>query len=204
MAIQAKDITNFLGLTNTAGRTPIPPTRNPNSVADITTDRRVLFEWTTTTRNPLLANKKTSAKQNRSTILIGVAVGFLFILMQQFLLIAVVASLIFLKYVLESTPGLPIKHRILNRGMEYGGEFYSWEELKHFYFAVEDNDHILCVDTINRFPSRLFFTIEPAKRDYLQNLLETYIAYIPEAPKMFGDNLYKAAADKISLTKSEK
>uniref|UniRef100_A0A7C4XMK6 DUF5673 domain-containing protein n=1 Tax=candidate division WWE3 bacterium TaxID=2053526 RepID=A0A7C4XMK6_UNCKA len=205
MPIQLKDITNFLGITNIKSNDIIPPLSKqpkPENVTDVTSDRRLLYEWTAPNR--VSDGKILQLKQNRSAIVIGLAIGFLLILMQEFLLIAVVASLMFLKYVLASTKGEQVRHRILNRGVEYAGDFFTWDELKYFFFTNESGLEVLCIDTMNRFPGRLHFNIEPGSRDRLQKILEEYMSYVQEAPKMFGDNLFKAAMDRISLDSSRK
>ncbi|MBI2414768.1 hypothetical protein HYV31_02935 [candidate division WWE3 bacterium] len=199
MATELRDLTNFLGLTKVKGDRPLPPTGvNNKNVTDITKDRRVIYEWNTYTR--FADSKVLLLKQSRSAIVIGLAIGFLLILMQEFLLIAVVASLMFLKYVLASTQGEQVRHRILNSGVEYAGEFFSWDELKYYFFSGEGGKEILCMDTIDRFPTRLHFNINSGDKDHLQRILEEYMSYLPEAPKMFGDSFYKSISDRISLS----
>jgi len=197
MPIKLTDISNFMGVTNIKDEPVAAPA--PSNSEQTYVKKEVLFEWDTVTRRR--ATPLDDAKENRTLIVIGVVIASILVLTQNFLLIAVIASLIFLRYVLSATPGESAHHRILNIGAEYNGNLYTWPELKQFFFVQNPKDSLLCVDTVDRIPGRLFFVLNSAQdREKIRNLLEEYIPFLEEEPKIFADKLYESAVGRISLT----
>ena len=62
-----------------------------------------------------------------------------------------------------------------------------------------DGIDILCVDTTDRLPGRLFLLLNAGDMEKVKELVGKYLTFLPEAPKTFADKVYEAAADKISV-----
>lgn len=208
--VEFKDVTDFLGFTNSRKKNPSPPVGavfgNKEALQDegkrdefIVKKKEVLHEWDTVSRAKM--SPMASVKQNRALIVIGVVVALFFILIQEFLLITVVAALIFLKYVLSTSEGDQVHHKILNVGVEYNGELYTWPELKLFFFFKDEEGLKLCVDTVERFPSRLFFLIPEQDKEKIKEIMETYLPYLKDKPEDFTDKFYNYVSKKIDLNK---
>jgi hypothetical protein len=196
MAIQISDVTNLLGITNTRAKEPVLPSK-PVFSPENEGERKVLFEWDTVTRqtSPL----KSSSKMNRSFLIIGAVVALLLVAMQEFLLIAVVASIIFLRYILAATPARAVHHKLSNHGIDYSGQFYGWGELKHYFFKSAEGTDVLCVDTVDRLPGRLFLLLNDVDKVKVKEIVGKYLTFLKEEPKTFADKMYEAASAKIPL-----
>lgn len=204
MPVKLTDITNLLGVTNIKDN-PVATSPSPSSPTskEVYVKKEVLFEWDTVTRRR--AASLDNVRENRTLIVIGVVVALILVLTQNFLLIAVIASLIFLRYVLSAAPGQSAHHKVLNIGIEYSGNLYLWSELKQFFFTQNSRDFLLCVDTKERIPGRLFFVLNSVEdKKKISALLEDHIPLLAEEPKIFADKLYENALDKISFTSQKK
>lgn len=197
--MQIKDITSFIGLTRKK-ETPVPtdtisvPQIDPKSYGE------KLVEHTWTAPNRIV--KEMSPKSAKTLIVIAVSVSLLFALMQEFLLIVVIASAGFLYYMLSKSPATEVKHEVSNHGVWYAGEqFYYWHELKQFFFKSDGGGTVLCVDTIEKLPGRLFLNIDPADKDKLKEIFSKRLVFLEEEPKGFVDKMYGSAISKFSLDK---
>ncbi len=196
MAIQLSDVTNLLGFTNTRASDPIRPS-GPASNPETREDKKVLLSWETVTRTHY--SIKGNPKMNRTLLIIGAVIALLLVAMGEFLMIAVIASIIFLRYILSASPARAVHHTITTHGIDYSGQFYDWTELKSFHFVNTDGTDVLCVDTIDRLPGRLFLLLNPGDMEKVKESVGRYLTFLPEAPKTFADKVYEAAADKISV-----
>lgn len=198
MPIKFTDITNILGITNVK-EVPTVPVQPAPPVESEYVKKEVLFEWDTVTRSKAIVLD--NPKENRTLIVIGVVIALILILTQNFLLIAVIASLIFLRYVLSATPGESVQHKLLNIGVDYNGNIYEWHELKQFFFTQDTKDFFLCIDTFERLPGRLYFILNSSSdKEKIRNIVEEYIPYLEEEPQMLGNKLFENAVGRISLS----
>ena len=197
MPMQVRDITNFMGVTNIKKVQPELPT---TPVFDIATagPRKVLLSWDTLTRSTFKPEKLAS-KKNRSMLIIGAVLALLLISMGEFLLIAVVASIVFIRHILAATPPRQVQHSLSTHGVDYSGEFYAWNELNTFYFTKDDKTDVLCVDTTERFPGRLFLNLKAGDKDKVKKIVGEYLTYLHQEPNTAVDKVFTAAFDKINL-----
>jgi hypothetical protein len=122
--------------------------------------------------------------------------------MQEFLLIVVIASAGFLYYMLSKSPAKEVKHEVSNHGLMYAGEnFYYWYELKQFFFKSDVGGTILCVDTVEKLPGRIFLNINPVDKDKLKEIFSKRLVFLEEEPKNFVDKMYGSAISKFALDK---
>lgn len=197
MAIRTKDITNILGLTNNHTERSELPTNskfNPEGAGP----RKVLLKWEAVTRAHV-SPSNTSEKRNRVFIIIGVVLALLLVSMGEFLLIAVVSSIVFIKTILASTAPRTVEHVLSTHGIDYSGDFYGWEELKTFYFRRDGDLDVMCVDTVSRVPGRLYLSLMPGTKDKLKEIVNEYLTYIPVEPRSALDKMYSSVADRINL-----
>lgn len=155
-----------------------------------------LFAWQADSR--LEQASTTNLRVMRSMIVIAVIIGVLLVAMQEFLLILAIASLVFVKYLISSTPVQKVAHEITNLGVMNAGAFYAWEDLKQFFFTKTDEGiNMLCVDTKSSFPGRLFFIVSNEDKDKIQDLINEYLPFLQQAPKDFVSTAYTAMMDKF-------
>lgn len=198
MAIKLIDITDMVGLTDTGAKEPTAPTK-PSFDPDKEGDRKVLHAWETVTREhrPI----KGASKVNRSLVIIGAVVALLLVSMQEFMLVAVVASMLFMRYVLSATPPRSVSHTLTNHGLVYSGQFYGWNELSKFFIRSEGENDVLCVDTVERLPGRLYLHLNSGDAKKVKEIVGRYLTFLKEEPKIFADRMYDTAVGKISAGK---
>lgn len=197
MAMQFRDFTNFMGVTNIKKELPEYPKEQKFDIREAG-PRKVLLAWETLSRSDYKP-EKLSSKKNRTLLIIGAVLGLLFISMGEFLLIAVVASIVFIRHILSATPPRSVEHVLSTHGIDYSGEFYAWNELKSFYFTKDSGTDILCVDTTERFPGRLFLSLRPGDKEKVKEICSEYLTYIKTEPRTAVDKVFDAAFSKINL-----
>lgn len=197
--MQIKDVTSFIGLTRKKDAfTPV----DSSSAAQIDPKSygEKIVEYTWTAPNRIV--KEIPLKSAKTLIVIAVSVSLLFALMQEFLLIVVIASAGFLYYMLSKSPATEVKHEVSNHGVRYAGEqFYYWHELKQFFFKTDGGEVILCVDTVERLPGRLFLNIAATDKENLKEIFAKRLVFLEEEPKGFVDKMYGSAISKFALDK---
>lgn len=179
---------------------PSDPSQSTSQKMDPAMYGEKIIEHTWTAPNRVV--NELSQKSAKTIIVIAVSVSLLFALMQEFLLIVVIASAGFLYYMLSKSPATQVEHQVSTHGLLYGGEqFYYWYELKQFFFRTDHNALFLCVDTIERLPGRIFLNIAPTDRDKLKDIFSKRLLFLEEEPKGFVDKMYGSAISKFSLDK---
>ncbi len=195
MSTPLTKVTDFLGFTNTKRAEPVRPSGgayNPDQEP-----RRTLHTWEADSRTNFSPTGKVQI--NRTFLIIGVVVAIFLAAMGEVLLIAVVASIIFLQHILAATPAEKVRHTISNYGIDYAGEFYGWEELRSFFISSKEGVDTLCVDTIERLPGRLYLLLNQGDTEKIRETVGTYITYLQQEPKNLADRVYEAATDKINV-----
>lgn len=196
--MQLKDVTSFVGLTKKKEEPVNPAQALVKPDPSMYGEKVVEYSWTASDR---IVNEL-SQKSAKTIIVIAVSVSLLFALMQEFLLIIVIASAGFLYYMLSKSPATEVNHEVSTHGLWYAGEqFYYWYELKQFFFKGDGQSLFLCVDTIERLPGRIFLNINPADREKLKELFAKRLLFLEEEPRGFIDKAYGSAISKFALDK---
>lgn len=197
--MQIKDLTSFVGLTRK--KDAFTPADNTSvSQVDPKSYGEKIIEHAWSAPNRVV--KEMSQKSAKTLIVIAVSVSLLFALMQEFLLIIVIASAGFLYYMLSKSPATEVKHQVSNHGVWYAGEqFYYWHELKQFFFITHGGGTVLCVDTIEKLPGRIFLNIDSADKELLTEIFSKRLVFLEEEPKGLVDKMYGSAISKFALDK---
>ena len=118
----------------------------------------------------------------------------------QFLFIAVVVSLAFVAYVLNTVPPEKIHNSITTFGIHTGDSLFYWEELGRFWFSEPKGAHLLHVETARAFPGVLILLLENVDKDELKKIMIKYTVF--EKPKAtWLDNAGKWLQEKFPLEK---
>jgi len=144
--------------------------------------------------------KGMSLKLSRSFMMIGIVIALLLVIMQEFFLLFVIASLIFISNVLAKVPPEKVKYEISNHGILYGTDMYYWKDLKQFYFDEIDGLDLLVVDTRIALPGRLYITLQAGSKDKLQAYLDERLIFLESPPQTFLDKGYASVVDKFDLS----
>lgn len=120
-------------------------------------------------------------KFNTKGFIIVVALSLLLILffaiLQHYLLMASMISLLFLIYVAGTTKPRVVKHTITARGIDTGGNLYEWFMLGEFFFAKKGDQLMLLVETKLRIPSVLMFLLNKKDKEAIFVLLQDKLLY---------------------------
>lgn len=187
-------------------QTPVAPTGNSPVPEQTTFDeqtylkqqglKEVLFSKNTFSRPDISG---TNSRSKRTVYTIAIVVGILLLIMQQFALLFVIGSLVFIQIALSRTQPESISYEISNLGIMYGDKIYYWPKLLSFYFGIKDSQHYIGVNTENPFPGRLFLFFDEQDRPALDIVLADKLSKLDEEPRTFIDNAYKAVSDKFDI-----
>jgi hypothetical protein len=187
-------ISDFLGITNSRAKQQqqVPAQPAPEALGE----KQILLEWEALSRSEV---KETSRKFTRTFTVIGVIVALLLILMQEFFLILIVISVLFVTHALSNTPAEKIKYQVSNHGVQVVEHLYYWSELKQFFFITKEDVQVLAIDTRLGLPGRLFLTIYPQDKDNLKEIFSNHLVYLEKEPKTFFDTAYDTILQRFSF-----
>lgn len=155
-----------------------------------------LLKW----QSPIRPFKKRDREYYTTIAAIVFLCAVILFFLKEWLLIAVMVSLMFVAYVLATVPPENVSHEINTRGIVTGGKAYKWEDLEFFWFSKKWKDTILHIDTRLNYPARLAMLLGVQKQKDVKRLLEKYIEL--EAPEeTLIDRSAKWLSEKVPLEK---
>lgn len=134
---------------------------------------RTLLSWSA----PGRPFKKRTKQFYMTALLIAFLVEIILFLFSQYLLMMVVASLIFVSFAFAYVPPKNFHYRISTEGIRIEDRFYIWHELYDFYFTKRNGLDILNVRTQAMFPGMLTITLGDMDRDHVKNVVVKYLPY---------------------------
>ena len=155
--------------------------------------KKVYLSWSAPSR---VEHKGGNAKLSRTLIIIGVFIGLLLIIMQEYFLILLVASLVFVNQAIKKVSPESVTHEISSHGFSYAGQLYYWHKLKRFFFS---DNNLLIIDTYEVLPGRLFALYSPKDQKEIKDALEKHIHYLTEAPKTSFEKIYDSVVSKLNF-----
>jgi hypothetical protein len=159
MAAQKEDIKQDVG------------EERPEPVTVIPEETKVLLSWEAPARPFKKRNKEYYTTIGAIVILLAVILLFL----KEWLLIAVMAALAFLAYVMASIEPGQVKHQILNRGIKVGKDLYPWGSLTRFWFTKKWGVEVLNVELRFGFPGRLMLLLKEVEKKRIEEILGKYL-----------------------------
>lgn len=140
-----------------------------------------------------------SKRYSRSLITISIVVGLILLVMQQFFVLLVIASIAFFVISLKKVSPEVVKYEISNHGIMINDTMYYWNKLRRFFFLQRENTEVLAVDTTIGFPGRIYLSFNPEDKEKIKEILEKYTHYLESEPRTFFDDAYDTVVSKISL-----
>ena len=131
-----------------------------------------IFEW----KSPGRPFKQRTKQYFLTAILMMLLIEIILFLFSEYLLMVVVASLVFIAFALSSTPPKEFNFRLSTEGIQIEDSFFLWKELYDFYFIKKDNTETLHVRTEAYFPGELTITFHPQDREKIKKII---LAYLP-------------------------
>lgn len=136
-------------------------------------------------------------KLMRTFAIIGVFIALFLVILQEYMLILVVASMIFVGQVLAKTPPENVKFEISSYGIMTDDQLYYWHDLRRFFFFEKEGITILAVDTLTGFPSRLFLNVTKDQAAKAKQVLDQRLQYLEQEPETLLDRTYRAVTSKF-------
>ena len=195
------DVTDFFGVTDTKKNQELEPEKGRLDRDDLG-PQKVLLKWEGV---PKAASATMDPRYRKTFLIIGVVVVFLLVLMKEFFLILVVASLYFVSHTMAKNPLDNFKYIISTYGLNINERLYYWDEIVRFFFSghYSDVEEYLAVDLKEGFPSRLIIGFEDKDKEKIIEAMNKYIPYLEEEPLTFVDKAYKSVVDKFDLNKKK-
>ena len=117
---------------------------------------KVLVAW----KSPARLFRPRSPQFFTTAITIAVLLSIVFAIAGEWMLIALMAALIFAYYLWSTIPPEPVDHSITNLGIRTANELYRWNEFSRWWAEDKWNQQVLIVETPLRFPPRLHLLLE--------------------------------------------
>ena len=109
-------------------------------------------------------------------IAIAAILGMILFLVDGFLPVVLVVSLVFLFYVMNTVPPEEINYRITDQGIYVGRVRTDYSLMGRFWFSRRFDNEILVIETAN-IGGRLEMIINPDQKEEIKKVLEEYLAH---------------------------
>lgn len=109
-------------------------------------------------------------------IAIAAVVGLVLFLVEGFMPVILIISLVFLFYVLSTVEPEDIEYKVTNKGISIAGRKTEWDPLLRFWFSRRFDSPLLIVETTS-LPGRLELVMDEGKKEEIRKAL---LDHIPE------------------------
>jgi hypothetical protein len=157
--------------------------------------KEVYYTWEALSRP---SQKFFNPKLMRTFAIIGVVVALFLIILQEYFLILLVVSMLFVAQTLAKTPPSMVKYELTSYGIEIEGDIYYWHNMRRFFVYEDDGQRHVAVDLLSGFPTRLFLTINPQDEAKVKEVLASKLQFLAAQPETLLDKTYKSVASKFN------
>ena len=128
-------------------------------------------------------------------ISIAAVAGLVLFLVDGWLPVMLIISLVFLFYVLSTVEPENIDYRITNKGIKIADKLTPWNSMRRFWFTRRFESQLLVVETYT-LPGRLEVVINSNQKDEIEKEMKKYLIH-EEAPPTFLDKSANWFAKKL-------
>lgn len=194
MKISFEGVSNLLGINNIV---PTVKPRQPNVDIKALGEKKILLSWEADSR-PHTADVS-EQRMTRTYTVIGVVIALVLIILQEFFLLLLIGSMLFVRYVLAKVPPEKINYTLSTHGITIGPETYYWKELLQYFFLDGVGEHVVAVDIEGAAMPRLFISFHPKDKQAIKEILDQHLIYIETPPKSAFDKTYDNIMSKLTL-----
>ena len=151
------------------------------SVVNKDEPERDLVTWTAAAR-PF---KRRDREFYITILAIAGIVGLILFLVEGFMPVVLLVSLIFLFYVLSTVEPERVEYKITNKGVKVAGKLTAWRVLTRYWFSRRFDSELLIFEEVT-IPGRMETVLDPAKKEEIKKALTPYLKE-EEAPPSFLD-----------------
>jgi hypothetical protein len=109
--------------------------------------------------------------------LIALAIEIILFFVSMYLLMVVVASLVFLSFALSSVPPRMFYYKITSEGIRIEDHFFIWDELYDFYFMKYHGQDVMHIRTRSFFPGELMITLGEVPVEQVKAVVISFLPY---------------------------
>jgi hypothetical protein len=146
---------------------------DPLGIDRYVVQEKLLFSWQAPT--------KVFRKRTRSQLLqiagVIVLIDLILVLLQEWFLAAVVASLSVLYLFLETTPPMYLECQVTTIGLKIEDGYYYWPEMSQFWFDEKHDAHFMNFRHLFPAPHIVRLIIHPQDEEKLKVTVGTYLLY---------------------------
>ena len=128
-------------------------------------------------------------------IAIAGIVGLVLFLVEGFMPVILIISLVFLYYVLHTVEPESVEYKFTNLGIKIGNKLSSWASLGRFWFTKRFDDELLIIETA-ALPGRMELVVNPNNKEKIKKVLSSYLKE-EEVPPSFLDKAANWISQKI-------
>lgn len=125
--------------------------------------------------------KKRNKEFYITVIAMAAVVGFILFLVDGWLPVVLLISLIFLFYVMSTVPPEDIEYKITNKGIKVAGRRTEWQAMGRFWFTKRFDNDLLVVETY-AIPGRLELVVNQEKKEEIQNKISEFLTHEEVSP----------------------
>lgn len=160
---------------------------------------KIILEW----KAPGRPFTKRHKSYYTTSLLIMFFIEIILFLFSQYMLMLVVASLVFVSFALSTVPPHEFNYRISNQGVFIEDHFFIWEELYDFFFTTQHNQKVLVIRTKNFFPGEITITLGNITTEQIKRAILPYLPFREYIDQTFGEKMGNWMARTFPLEPTE-
>ena len=128
-------------------------------------------------------------------IAIAGVVGLILFLVEGFMPVILIVSLVFLFYVMSTVEPENVEYKITNRGIKVAGRRNDWANMVRYWFSRRFDNELLIIESTT-LPGRIEFVVAPEVKEEINKALSRYLteeeappSYLDRAPNWFAAKL---------------
>lgn len=167
------------------------PFQGSNINPNIPQQEKELVVWT----SPARPFKRRNREFYVTIISIAAVAGLVLFLVDGWLPVMLIISLVFLFYVLSTVEPDNIQYKVTNYGIKIADKLTPWSNMRRFWFTKRFESTLLVVETFT-LPGRLELVINPEVKEQIEKDLKKYLIH-EEAPPSSLDKAANWFAKKL-------
>ncbi len=137
-----------------------------------------------------------------TSALIALLIEVICLLFGQYMLMLLIASFLFVVFVLATIPPHNFHYRISSEGVTVEDHFFLWQELYDFYFKEIHGTDVLLIRTIALIPGELTLTLGEVHKEHIKTILLPYLPFREYVQPTFVEKFGNFIAKNFPLERS--
>ncbi len=152
----------------------------------------VEFSW----QAPDRPFKKRGIRFYFNIALIAIVICLILLFFYQYILLAVVFSIIFVGLASATVPPKEVEYQVTNKGIKIGDAQFAYDQLKPFWQSEMLDHKVIIIPTLMKLPKQLIIMLDKEKSDAIIKALTAHIKEVSPPPLSWAD---RRAAQLVKL-----